>query len=230
MRKISLFLIFLIMGPLLLIRGQTPKQPKVAPGPDEPDWEVILRERYGLAMFADLKNPVKTSAVATPGLFRKAGPGPVKFTPIIALGLVTRNRGGWYKDLADAQATPQKMPLWSYVFRNTAEDLRTGKNLPPPLEQGSTTEFDPGDDRFGLWISNDGFQDGGVYSEPSLVERLNQRLAKQPYKAMIYPNRDKSTGKIIEHSYVIGWEYSTNDDFQDVVCQLDNATLLSGPN
>ena len=29
--------------------AQSSKQPKVAPGPGEPDWEVILRERYGLA-------------------------------------------------------------------------------------------------------------------------------------------------------------------------------------
>src|SRR5262249_27079014 len=101
-----------------------------------------------------------------------------------------------------------------------------GTNLPPPLEKGSVTEFDPGDAPFGLWISNDGLPDGGVFSEPALVARINQRLAKQPYKAMIYSNRDKSTGKLIANSYVIGWEYSTNDDFQDVVCQLDNAVLI----
>ena len=79
---------------------QSPKQPKVAPGPGEPDWEVILRERYGLSMFDDLKNPVKTTSLATPGLFRKAGGGPVRFRPVIALGLATKNRGGWYKALA----------------------------------------------------------------------------------------------------------------------------------
>ena len=43
---------------------------------------------------------------------------------------------------------------------------------------------------------------------------------------MIYPNRDKSTGKQIANSYLIGWEYSTNDDFQDVVCRVDNVVLL----
>ena len=110
-----------------------------------------------------------------------------------------------------------------------ADDLRTGRNLPPPLEPGSKTEFDPGDGWFGLWVSNDGLTDGGVYSEPALVKRLNKRLSKQPYKAMIYPNRDKTSGKIIPHSYLIGWEYSTNDDFQDVVCQVDNVTLIDEP-
>jgi hypothetical protein len=43
---------------------------------------------------------------------------------------------------------------------------------------------------------------------------------------MIYPNRDPATGKTIPHSYIIGWEYSTNDDFQDVVCQVDNVELI----
>jgi len=180
-------------------------------------------------MFGDLKNPVKTTAVATPGLFRKAGPGAVRFTPVIALGLTTRTCGGWYRALAEGQASPRKISLWSYEFKNSADDLRTGKNLPPPLGPGSATEFDPGDATFGLWVSNDDFSDGGVFSQPRLVARLNRRLAKQPYKAMIYPNRDKATGTFVPNSFVIGWEYSTNDDFQDVVCQLDNVTLVDEP-
>ncbi len=91
------------------------------------------------------------------------------------------------------------------------------------------TEFDPGTREFGVWISNDGLSDGGVFSEPRLVARINERLRKQPYKAMIYANRDKTTGKPVPNSYVIGWEYSTNDDFQDVVCHIDNVTLVGEP-
>src|SRR5262249_12323912 len=124
---------------------QTQNQPKVAPGPDEPDWEAALRDRYALSMFADLKNPVKPTALRTPGLFRKAGDGPVRFRPMIALGLVTRNRGGWYQALSKGQTGPKKSEVWSYVFRNTTEDLRTEKNLPPPLDPGASTAFDPGD-------------------------------------------------------------------------------------
>ena len=146
-------------------------------------------------MFEDLLNPVKTTVEATPGLFRKAGPGPVRFTPVIALGLETRNRGGWYAAASPPDAAPKKVELWSYVFKNTTEDLRTGKNLPPPLAEGSSTEFEPGDGPFGFWISNDGLNDGGVFSQPGLVSRINQRLAQQPYKAMIYPYRDKAIGQ-----------------------------------
>src|SRR4051812_8999939 len=97
--------------------AQTAKQPKVAPGPSEPDWDVVLSRRFGLSMFGDLKNPVRTTPEATPGLFRKAGPGPVTYTPIIALGLPTTNRGGWYAPARDAGA-PKKHELWSYTYKN----------------------------------------------------------------------------------------------------------------
>ncbi len=226
MKKLTFLAVALVAGPLFGLHAQSPNQPKVAPGASEPDWKDILRERYGLSMFADLRNPVKTTALATPGLFRKAAAGPVKFTPVIALGLTTRCRGGWYPAAADPGAAPLKVSLWSYVFKNTAEDLSPGKNVLPPLEKGSTTEFDPGAAPFGLWVSNDGLPDGGVFTEPALVALVNQRLAAQPYKAMIYPNRDKATGKSVAHSFLIGWEYSTNDDFQDVVCQVDNVILV----
>ncbi len=226
MNKTCLLALILALGPALAGLAQGPRQPKVAPAPNEPDWEVILRDRYGLSMFGDLLNPVRTTPEQTPGLFRKAGPGPVRYTPIIALGLETKNRGGWYTPPGVPDAPPRKAELWTYVFKNTTEDLRIGKNLPPPLAGGSSTTFDPGETPFGLWISNDGFEDGGVFTQPALVARINRRLARQPYKAMIYPNRDKATGRPIPHSYLIGWEYSTNDDFQDVVCRVDNAVLI----
>jgi hypothetical protein len=215
---------FSAVAPMVL--AQTPKQPKVAPGPNEPDWDVVLRTQYGLSMFGDLLNPVKTTPEATPGLFKKAGPGPVTYLPAIALGLETLNRGGYYTS-GPNDTSPKKHELWSYQFKNTAQDLESGKNLPPPLAPGSTTTFDPGDTPFGLWLSNDGLKDGGVFTEPKLVAANNQRLAKQPYKAMIYPYRDKATGKLVPHSYLIGWEYSTNDDFQDVVCRIDNVDLIT---
>ncbi len=96
MRKTYVLTTFLIVVVGWCTDAQTEKQPRVSHGPGEPDWEVVLRDRYGLSMFKDLKNPVETTVLATPGLFRKAGPSPVKFTPVIALGLTTRNRGGWY--------------------------------------------------------------------------------------------------------------------------------------
>jgi hypothetical protein len=226
MNKIGLLATILALGACYEAMAQTPAQPKVAPGPNEPDWAVILQDRYGLSMFGDLVNPVRTKPEEAAGLFRKAGPGPVPYKPVIALGLETRTRGGWYIPPETPGSAPKKTELWTYGFKNTTEDLKTGKNLPPPLAGGSLTDFDPGEATFGLWASNDQFDDGGVFTQPGLVAVVNRRLARQPYKAMIYPNRDKTTGRTIPNSYLIGWEYSTNDDFQDVVCQLDNAILI----
>src|SRR5262249_51819381 len=152
------------------------------------------------------------------------GPGPVTFTPVIALGLEVPIRGGYYRPGDDA-SRPERTELWSYQFKHTAKDIESGKVTPPPLRDGSKTTFDPGDAPFGLWIGNDQFKDF-VYTQPQVVKATNPRLAAQPYKAMIYPSRDKATGKVVPHSYLIGWEYSTNDDFQDVVCRIDNVELV----
>jgi gluconolactonase len=43
---------------------------------------------------------------------------------------------------------------------------------------------------------------------------------------MIYPRVDAQTRLLVPDSYIIGWEYSDNDDFQDVVTQIDNVILL----
>ena len=131
--------------------------------------------------------------------------------------------------MADRVASPKKVALWSYEFRNSADACEPARTCRPRLIVGSATEFDPGASAFGLWITNDGLSDGGVFSQPLLVARINDRLSKQPYKAMIYANRDKTTGKIVPNSFVIGWEYSTNDDFQDVVCHIDNVSLIDEP-
>jgi hypothetical protein len=205
--------------------AQEPKQPKVAPGPNEPDLVVVLDKLYGLSMFGDLVNPVKNSVDSAPGLFRKAGPGPVTYTPVVALGLETVNRGGWYRPGSDA-SHPDKKELWSYKHKHTTKDFDSGKVGPPPLAEGSKTTFDPGNELFGLWVANDGLKESDAYTQPKVVAALNKRLAKQPYKAMIYPAKDKATGKLIPYSYLIGWEYSTNDDFQDVVCRIDNVELV----
>ena len=160
------------LSPFLGLAAQEPNQPKVAPGPNEPDWAVILKTRYGLKMYDDLVNPVLKTPAETPGLFRKAGPGAVRYTPEIALGLETTTRGGWYTAGKDA-ASPRKRDLWSYTVKNTTSDLETGKNLPPALAERSTTEFDPGDAPFGLWIANDGLKDGGAFTEPRVVAAVN---------------------------------------------------------
>lgn len=205
--------------------AQSPKQPRVQPGPVEPDWIAILDAMYGLRMFDDLANPAHADAVHVPGRFKKAGPGLVTFRPEIALGLEVTIRGGWYRASDNLATPPTVVPAWSYQFKNTSKDIENGTNLPPKLGEVRQVEFDPGDGLFGLAVSNDQFHDT-VYTEPKRVAAHNPRLAKQPYKVMIYPYKDKATGRIVPHSYLLGWEYSTNDDFQDVVCRVDNVILI----
>ncbi len=226
MRRITLTAPALLLALASTAPGQLPGQPKVAPGPNEPDLAIVLEKLYGLSTFDDLANPVKSSPLAVPGLFRKAGPGPVTYKPVVALGLETVNRGGWYRP-GPAPGSPEKHDLWSYQHKHTTKDFEPGPVLPPKLIGGSTTAFDPGEAPFGLWVSNDGLKESDAYTQPAVVAALNKRLARQPYKAMIYPARDKATGKAIPDAYLIGWEYSTNDDFQDIVCRIDNVRFLA---
>jgi gluconolactonase len=202
------------------------QQPTVAPGPNEPDWEDLLEAQWGLMMMRDLRNPYQP-AHESAGVFRRVNPDkPVTFEPILAFGLETTTRGGWYSPASDtAQQGPKKVELWSYTFKQPEKSADADKFADVPGLQKTTT-FHPTQETFGLWVSNDEFQNETVYSQPSCTRRQNKRLQAQPYKAMIYPNRDRKTGKLIPHSYVIGWEYSTNDDFQDVVTVISNVELL----
>lgn len=211
-----------------LFCGQHPatvsRQPRVYPGPSEPDWLVILDRYYGTRLIADLANPVGEDPLTVPGLFRKAGAGPVRFIPEMALGLDVAIRGGYY-----AAASPEELrhrELWSYRHKSSSRELEESTIAPPPLEPGSDVAFDPGDAPFGLYVANDQFRDA-VYTQPTAVAARNPRLSGQPYKAMIYPYRDPATGRIVPDTYLIGWEYSTNDDFQDVVCRVENVRLVA---
>ncbi len=199
-------------------------QPVVQPGPQEPDLVVLLDRLYGVAMLADLENPVLAVDGKARGLFRKAGPGPVRYTPLIALGLEVPIRGGFYLDKAESNQSE----LWSYRHKSTSEDIEAGRPLAPALAAGAAVSFDPGESPFGLYVANDQFHDA-VYTQPAVVRARNPRLAAQPYKAMIYAYRDPKTRKLVPNSYLICWEYSTNDDFQDVVCLVENVTLIDAP-
>lgn len=205
------------------------RQPAVTKaGGGEPDWADVLKARWGLVMERDLRNPVFEGATPA-GIFRRAkADKPVIFTPVIALGLETPTRGGWYAVDAKTSrpAGDERSELWSYAYKQPADQQKSLEFTLPPLKTGSPA-FDPGDHAFGFWISNDEFKDGGVYTQPALVAARNQRLGKQPYKAMIYPDRDPKTGRLVPDSYLIGWEYSTNDDFQDVVTRVENVHLLA---
>ena len=73
-------------------------------------------------------------------------PGPVTYTPVIALGLETTTRGGWYA-VGPAPGAPGKRDLWSYTLKNTADDLATARTTLRALLQSLATpdrNFRPG--------------------------------------------------------------------------------------
>jgi gluconolactonase len=209
------------------------RYPQVNASPTEPTWPTILKKCFGLDMERDLRNPQIKGSAPT-GLFRQVNPKhPVRFRPIIALGMSDRTYGGWYVggtksgDIPTAEAM-NKHELWSFSYKQPENERKTWKFTPPPLDHGDFA-FYPGDMPFGLWVSNDHFPpEPGVFTQPQLVRQLTPRLADQPHKVMIYPCTDPKTGRLIANSYLIGWEYSTNDDFQDVITRIDNVQLLPG--
>ncbi|MGQ9649959.1 MAG: SMP-30/gluconolactonase/LRE family protein [Phycisphaerae bacterium] len=204
-------------------------QPKVSPAQNEPDWSRILRQ-FGLDIDKDLRNPL-LDGVTPSGLFGKADLGkPVVFTPIAAWGLETPTHAGWYPAGPTVTHVPPNVDrvrkeVWTYAYKQPSTEIEKSSYTPPPLKSGAV-EFDPGDQPFGLWVSNEGFAGEAVYSQPALVFKTNARLRSQPYKAMIYPCCDAKAGRLVPDSYLIGWEYSTNDDFQDAVTRIDNVVLL----
>jgi hypothetical protein len=96
----------------------------------------------------------------------------VTYTPAIALGLTTPNRGGWYLPAADG-GQPRKSALWTYTFKNTADDLKTGKNLRRRWRRARKPASTPAINRSASGF-NDDFTDGGVFTEPALVARINR--------------------------------------------------------
>lgn len=209
-----------------------PAYPRIGASADEPKWPDLLKAQWGLDVRRDLRNPLIDRG-APAALFVRAERGkPVRCTPILALGLTSTTHGGWYRSGPRASEFPRdiasiRRELWAYTYRQSDAE-RSGPPdhafTVPPLQSGDVS-FDPGDEPFGLWIRNEQFDDGGVFTQPGLVAAVNARLRSQPYKAMIYPYRER--GRTVPHSYLIGWEYSTNDDFQDVVTRVDNVRLLS---
>jgi gluconolactonase len=208
----------------------TAKQPAVTLAQNEPNWSFLLKEQWGLDTDRDLRNPVIDGETPA-GLFQRVDPSkPVVFKPLIAWGMETPTHGGWYPSGPKASQIPPdvtrvRQELWSYAHKQTKAEWDTGKYEAPPLKSGKP-DFDPGDKPFGLWVSNENFPGEAVYTQPALVFKTNQRLRTQPYKAMIYPVRDRKEGRLVANSYLIGFEYSTNDDFQDLVARIDNVKLL----
>jgi hypothetical protein len=143
-------------------------------------------------------------------LFVRARPGPVTHQPIAAYGLPNRCSSGWYRP---TDGLPRPESLWVIDANHNKQDL-------PPLMRGGTTQFDPGDMPFGLWVSSAGFKNETVYTQDALQRFIPRFQPNDRHKAHVLPV--KKSGKEVPKQYVIGWEYSTNNDDQDIVTLLTN--------
>jgi hypothetical protein len=150
-------------------------------------------------------------------LFVKAGPGPVTVTPIAAYGLPKRCHCGWYHP---ANGVPERHLLWTV-------DADHNKQAFPPVMPGSITRFDPGEAPFGLWVSSEGFKNEIVSTEDALQRSIARFKPDDQHKAHVFPV--KKAGKLVPNEYVIGWEYSTNNDDQDMVTLVTNVRPASAP-
>ncbi|HET6383488.1 MAG TPA: hypothetical protein VFJ58_08875 [Armatimonadota bacterium] len=145
-------------------------------------------------------------------LFRKAGRGPVTHEPIAAFGLPKVCASGWY---IPTEARPTLKPTWQ-------TDEKHNKQYTPPIAAGGKITFNPGRRVFGLFVSTAGFKDETVCTQDALQKYVPRFPADDRHKAHVFPAR--RNGQLIPNTYVIGWEYSTNDDDQDMVTLVSNVT------
>ena len=141
--------------------------------------------------------------------FVKAGPGPVRTYPLAAFGLIKDCRAGWQGAGGGDYHT-----LWQV-------DAPRNKQNSPPVASGGVTAFDPGDKPFRLWVATEGFPGEYVSTDNQANAAIKRFGGKPVNKARVYAAvRDNYDP--VPNAYVIGWEYSTNDDFQDMVTLVEN--------
>jgi trehalose utilization protein len=143
----------------------------------------------------------------------KAGQGPVKFTPLAAYGVEKVCHAGWYV-AGPTDREPRRSELWKV-------DAPNNKRMAPPLAPGAKTEFDPGDKPFGLWVATEGFKGETIYTEDALQAFVKRFPPKGRHKAHIYA-AVRSDYTPVPNALIIGFEYSTNDDNQEIVALVEN--------
>jgi hypothetical protein len=88
------------------------------------------------------------------------------------------------------------------------------QTLNPSIEPGGFTSFDPGDNRFGIWMGPD---ERVTYSE------TRRNRGKQRGLARVYPLRARG-GAAVADTYLIAFGEEARADYQDVVFVLWNVT------
>jgi hypothetical protein len=180
----------------------------LAPSPPEPSLDAVLKRQGYVVDLA--RDEVRVA------LFVRAGPGPMIHRPVAAWGLEKVCHVGWYRPAGAASApetTPERQELWHLAADQNKRDR-------PPIAPGGKTEFDPGDRPFGLWVATEGFAGEVVFTEDARQAAITRFPASDRHKARVF--RAHTRDGDLTNAYLIGWEYSTNNDFQDLVTRVEN--------
>lgn len=97
-------------------------------------------------------------------------------------------------------------------------DVGGHQTLNPPLTAGSQTTFDPGGQPFGVYLAANGKY---PTQDTFTLDRLNAGPSPVRHAVRAYPLRDRA-GQPIPNSYLLGFEPSSNGDYQDAVFVLEN--------
>jgi hypothetical protein len=165
----------------------------------------LLGQEVAVAAFerADNANPVLVEALA---VF-----SPTDRDPVV--------RVGWYSSLASSTK--------SELFSVDNDPTSNGQQIAPPLQIGSSLNFDPGTAVFGFYGTWATYNNRNVYSE----DALNTFSGALPHQVRVYPLKDES-GAVVQNAYILAFEAEgTNIDYQDTVIIVRNvrpAQSLSG--
>ncbi|NAS11526.1 T9SS type A sorting domain-containing protein [Poritiphilus flavus] len=99
-----------------------------------------------------------------------------------------------------------------------ADGLDNAQTLFPPVSSG-TTSFDPLTETFGIYVESANFG-GFKYTQ----DDLNTGIA---HRARTYPAKDRD-GNLLDNTYFIAFEDSTDGDYNDYIFLLENATPSFG--
>ncbi len=92
-----------------------------------------------------------------------------------------------------------------------------------PSRPGGPYSFQPGAEPFGLYIQPTAFDDGPIRTHNKPNQTI-KRFGMDVRKARIFPYRIH--GQVKNGWYVIAWEASTNNDYQDLVIVVRGVRLI----
>ncbi len=200
----------------------------IASGPvfaqDEPPLKTVLNQ---LELTFNPAEEIRCSG-PTQGLFMKTG-RTVEVLPVAKYSFakqetVSNVRAGYY-------SFAEKKPL-RLLFQCGLEAGDRAAITGLPADPRGPYRFDPGNQPFAFYVQSANFNpefsaNGETVSTQDTVNRRISRFGTDIHKARIYPYQTKHGVK--PDWFVIGWEFSINNDFQDLITVVRGVRLIRPP-